>query len=129
MPPVNAYYGIPYHTGVSPQPFRSIARIAIFRFFHQDEGKRDVPMDVSISLTEAAARFVEAKVSSGRYGLSSEVFREALLLMETSEREDAEKLQLLRRAWREDIDSGDAGEMDFATLKRETRVRLAASKV
>lgn len=85
-------------------------------------------MNVSISLTEELARFVEAKVSSGRYGSSSEVIREALLLMETIEREDAEKLQLLRQAWREGIDSGDAGEVDFAALKQEARVRLAVSK-
>jgi len=83
---------------------------------------------MDISLTEELARFVEAKVSSGRYGSSSEVVREAMRLMEKIELEDTEKLQLLRQAWREGIDSGDTGDMDFAALKQEARVRLAASK-
>jgi antitoxin ParD1/3/4 len=85
-------------------------------------------MNLDISLTEDLARFVEAKVSSGRYRSSSEVVREALRLMETIEREDAEKLRRLREAWREGIDSGDAGEMDFAALKQDARGRFAASK-
>jgi Arc/MetJ-type ribon-helix-helix transcriptional regulator len=31
----------------------------------------------------------------------------------------------LQNAWREGIDSGDAGEIDFAELKAEARRRLA----
>jgi antitoxin ParD1/3/4 len=34
----------------------------------------------------------------------------------------------LRQAWKEGIDSGDAGEVDFAALKKEARARLSASK-
>ena len=59
---------------------------------------------------------------------SSEVVREALRLMEKIERQEAEKLQFLRNAWQEGIDSGDAGELDFKALKQEARARLAASK-
>jgi antitoxin ParD1/3/4 len=29
----------------------------------------------------------------------------------------------LRQAWKEGIDSGDAGEIDFAALKKEARAR------
>jgi antitoxin ParD1/3/4 len=54
--------------------------------------------------------------------------REALRLSERTERQEAEKLQLLRCAWNEGVDSGDAGEIDFTTLKNEARARLAASK-
>lgn len=85
-------------------------------------------MNLSVSLPDELARFVEAKVSSGRYNSSSEVVRDALRLMEKIELEDAEKLRLLREAWREGIDSGDAGEVDFAALKQDARARLAASK-
>jgi hypothetical protein len=40
---------------------------------------------------------------------------------------ESEKLHWLQNAWREGIDSGDAGEIDFAELKQEARRRLAAS--
>jgi putative addiction module CopG family antidote len=61
------------------------------------------------------------QVSTGRYGSSSEVVREALRLMEKTEEQEAEKLALLRQAWKEGIDSDDAGEIDFMALKREAR--------
>jgi antitoxin ParD1/3/4 len=41
-------------------------------------------------------------------------------------RRRVEKLRWLQNAWREGIDSGDAGEIDFAELKAEARRRLAA---
>jgi hypothetical protein len=40
-------------------------------------------------------------------------------------RRRVEKLRWLQNAWREGIDSGDAGEIDFAELKVEARRRLA----
>ena len=83
-------------------------------------------MNMNVSLTEELANFVKAKVSAGRYASSSEVVREALRLMEKVERQEAEKLGLLRQAWREGVDSGEADAVDFAALKREARARLAA---
>ena len=85
-------------------------------------------MNMNVSLTEELANFVKAKVSAGRYTSSSEVVREALRLMEKIERQEAEKLSYLRQAWKQGIDSGDAGEVDFSALKQEARARLAASK-
>ncbi len=85
-------------------------------------------MNMNVSLTEELASFVKAKVSAGRYASSSEVVREALRLMEKVEQQEAEKLQYLRKAWQDGLDSGDAGEMDFQALKQEARARLAASK-
>jgi antitoxin ParD1/3/4 len=85
-------------------------------------------MNMNGSLTDERANFVKAKVSGGRYASSSEVVREALRLMEKIEQQEAEKLEFLRRAWKEGIDSGDAGEVDFSALKQEVRARLAASK-
>jgi len=85
-------------------------------------------MDMNVSLTEELANFVEAKVGTGRYSSSSEVVREALRLMESMERREAEKLGWLRNAWQEGVDSGDAGELDLADLKQEARALLAASK-
>ena len=85
--------------------------------------------DMNVSLTEELANFVEATVGTGRYASSSEVVREALRLMESLERREAEKLGWLRNAWQEGLHSGDAGELDLADLKREARAHLAASKV
>jgi antitoxin ParD1/3/4 len=85
-------------------------------------------MNMNVSLPEELANFVKDKVSTGRYGSSSEVVREALRLMEKTEQQEAEKLAALRQAWKESIDSGDAGEIDFATLKKEARARRATVK-
>ena len=85
-------------------------------------------MNMNVSLTDELARFVRAKVSGGRYASSSEVIREALRLMEKLEQQDTERLAVLRKAWSEGIDSGDAGEVDVAALRQEARERLAASK-
>jgi antitoxin ParD1/3/4 len=88
----------------------------------------EAPMNMNVSLIDELANFVKSKVAAGRYSSSSEVVREALRLMEKVERQEAEKLQFLRNAWQEGIDSGDAGELDFGELKKEARARLAASK-
>jgi antitoxin ParD1/3/4 len=85
-------------------------------------------MNMNVSLTAELANFVKAKVSGGRYSSSSEVVREALRLMEKIEQQETEKLRFLRGAWKEGLDSGDAGEVDFSTLKQEARARLAAAK-
>jgi hypothetical protein len=39
---------------------------------------------------------------------------------------ELEELHWLQNAWREGIDSGDAGEINFGDLKQEARRRLAA---
>jgi antitoxin ParD1/3/4 len=85
-------------------------------------------MNMNISLTDELANFVKEKVVAGRYASSSEVVREALRLMEKIEKQEAEKLRFLRAAWKEGIDSGDAGEIDFDVLKQEARERLAGTK-
>jgi antitoxin ParD1/3/4 len=84
-------------------------------------------MNMNVSLPEELANFVKDKVSTGRYGSSSEVVREALRLMEKTEQQEAEKLKLLRQAWTQGVESGDAGEIDFDDLKKEARTRHAAA--
>lgn len=85
-------------------------------------------MNMNVSLTDELAAFVKDKVAGGRYSSSSEVIREALRLMETTEQREAAKLEILRGGWKEGLASGDAGELDFAELKQEARSRLAAPK-
>jgi len=83
-------------------------------------------MNIQVSLTDELAKFIEAQVATGRYASSSAVVLQALRLMEHFDQAEAEKLRGLQDAWREGIDSGDAGEIDFAGLKQEARRRLAA---
>lgn len=83
---------------------------------------------MNVSLPEELANFVKDKVSTGRYGSASEVVREALRLMERTEQQEADKLALLRQAWREGAESGDAGDIDLTALKAQARARFAASK-
>jgi antitoxin ParD1/3/4 len=83
-------------------------------------------MNINVSLTDELARFIEAQVATGRYASYDEVVQEALRLMARFDEAEAEKLRWLQTAWRDGIDSGDAGEIDFTELKHEARQRLAA---
>jgi antitoxin ParD1/3/4 len=60
-------------------------------------------------------------VQTGRYTSTSEVVREALRLLERSDRLEAERSEELRRAWQQGVSSGDVGELDFAELRKEAR--------
>jgi len=81
-------------------------------------------MNISISLTPELLSLIKARVDSGRYSSTSEVVREALRLLERVDRLDEERLKALRHAWREGIDSGDAGPLDFAELRNEAMGRF-----
>jgi antitoxin ParD1/3/4 len=83
-------------------------------------------MNINVALSDELARFIESQVASGRYASYEEVVQEALRLMERFDQAEAEKLRWLQSAWREGIESGDAGEIDFTELKQEARRRLAA---
>ncbi len=83
-------------------------------------------MNMNVSLTDELGEFVKTRVSSGRYTSASEVVREALRMMEHHEQTQAAKLEALRRDYQVGLDSGNAGEIDFAGIKAE--VRAAASK-
>jgi antitoxin ParD1/3/4 len=85
-------------------------------------------MNISISLTPELLGLVRAKLESGRYSSTSEVVREALRLLERVDQWEADHSEALRRAWREGVDSGDAGPFDFAELRATARRELAASK-
>ena len=85
-------------------------------------------MNISISLPPELITLIKSKVDSGRYSSTSEVVREALRLLERSDQQQAERLKGLRRAWREGLDSGDAGELDFAELRRAAQREQAARK-
>jgi antitoxin ParD1/3/4 len=83
-------------------------------------------MNISISLTPELISLIKAKVESGRYTSTSEVVREALRLLERADRQEAERVKALRRAWKEGIRSGDAGELDFGDLRESAKRELAS---
>jgi antitoxin ParD1/3/4 len=85
-------------------------------------------MNISISLPPELIGLIKTKVASGRYSSTSEVVREALRLLERADQQETERIKLLRRAWREGVESGDAGEVDFAELRRAAKREPAARK-
>lgn len=91
----------------------------------------------NINLTEHFDKFVERKVSSGRYGNASEIVREALRLLEEQEQERETKLNALRRAAKQGFDEIDQGKGIVLKGKRainqfimeiETEIRAKAVK-
>ena len=84
-------------------------------------------MNISISLTPELLNLIKAKVASGRYTSTSEVVREALRLLERLDRLEEDRIEELRQAWREGIESGDAGPLDLNEL-REAALRELRSR-
>tara|TARA_R110000868_G_scaffold8278_38_gene43267 strand:- start:4181 stop:4423 length:243 start_codon:yes stop_codon:yes gene_type:complete len=63
----------------------------------------------SVALGDHFREFAERKVSEGRYGSTSEVIRAGLRMLESEE----QKLEALRAAIQEGLDSGPGEEFDF----------------
>lgn len=85
-------------------------------------------MNISISLTPQLVELIKAKVESGRYTSTSEVVREALRLLERIDAQEAERIDALRRAWADGIESGDAGVLDFAEIRAAAEKRLGSRR-
>lgn len=82
-------------------------------------------MPSSYSLGDHYESFAKKLVASGRYASVSEVLRDGMRLMEEREALREWKLNELKKAIQEGIDSGDAGPMDPEEIKREGRRILA----
>lgn len=63
--------------------------------------------------------FVAEQVEAGRYSNTADVIRSALRLLEEHE----QKLETLRRALVDGEESGVAGPLDMAKIKREARAQ------
>ena len=71
----------------------------------------------NVNLTEHFDRFIDTRITSGRFSNASEVVREGLRLLEQREQEDKAKLEWLRGAVKEATDSIDRGEgIEFETM-------------
>jgi antitoxin ParD1/3/4 len=70
--------------------------------------------------------FIKEMVKSGRYASASEVMRDGLRLMEEREKMRAARLDALRQAVREGLESGDAEPLDMAEIKATARSQRKA---
>lgn len=73
--------------------------------------------NTSISLGEHFSQFVEQQIASGRYASASEVIRAGLRLLQDNEA----KLERLRAALQEGLDSGEPEPFDFDEFLAEMR--------
>ena len=76
----------------------------------------------SVTLGPHWDQFIALMLKEGRYGSTSESIRASLRLMEEQEGQRAR----LRVALMEGKDSGDAGPLDMAAIKRQARARSGA---
>ena len=83
-------------------------------------------MTLNINLTPQLETMVREKVASGLYSSASEVMREALRLMEEQDKLRAIKLENLRRAIREGLESGPATPWDVEEFLEEAKKQKAA---
>ncbi|MBM3934476.1 MAG: type II toxin-antitoxin system ParD family antitoxin [SAR202 cluster bacterium] len=75
---------------------------------------------MQIHLTPESEKFIKSKVDSGEYESSSKVIEEALRVLAIRER----KLQDLRKAIQEGLDSGPSTPMDIEDIIRRGHERL-----
>ncbi len=75
----------------------------------------------NVNLTGHYDQFVADLVASGRFENASEVMRAGLRLLEQQNREEAEKLALLRSLAKEGFDQLDQGQGTVVNGRRELR--------
>lgn len=88
-------------------------------------------MHMNISLTPRLEKLVKQKVASGMYNSASEVMREALRLLDESDRIQAIRREELRKEVAIGIDQLDKGEgtpLDMEEIKAEGRRRRARKR-
>lgn len=84
-------------------------------------------MPSSYTLGDRFESLVKDLVSSGRYSTASEVIRDGLRLVEEREEQRQVKLEALRQAVREGIESGPAEPFDADEIIKEAKARKRAA--
>ncbi len=79
--------------------------------------------NTSITIGDHFEDFIAGQIDAGRYNNASEVIRSGLRLLEEHE----QKVAALRQALIEGEESGDAGELDFAEIRRKAREKAETS--
>ena len=85
-------------------------------------------MPSSYTLGEHYEAFVRQLLESGRYASASEIMRDGLRLLEEREETRALKLDALRAAIKEGLDSGPSEAWDADAIKAEGQRRLASRR-
>jgi antitoxin ParD1/3/4 len=80
-------------------------------------------MATSYSIGKHFEGFIQKLIESGRYSTASEVIRDGLRLIEEREQSREAKLEWLRTAIQEGLDSGPGREVDSKTLAEEVKAR------
>ena len=75
---------------------------------------------MNISVPDPMKDWVQAQIEEGKYASSSDYVRDLI----RKDQEDKDKLAALQAAITLGIESGDAGELDMAAIKKKAR-RLA----
>ncbi len=85
-------------------------------------------MPSSYTVGEHYEVFIRALVDSGRYASASEVIRDGLRLVEEREQTRGAKLDALRGAIREGLDSGPPEPLDMDEIRTAARALRAMSE-
>jgi antitoxin ParD1/3/4 len=80
-------------------------------------------MATSYTIGKHFEGFIEKLIESGRYSTASEIIRDGLRLIEEREQSREAKLEWLRAAIQEGLDSGPGREVDSKTLAEEVKAR------
>ena len=83
---------------------------------------------MNISLTSELKRFIESKVESGMYNSASEVVRQALRLLVEQDEAQIVKLEALREAIHEGVQSGEGESWNLDGFKSRVKKRSSVRK-
>jgi antitoxin ParD1/3/4 len=85
-------------------------------------------MPSSYTIGQHFEGMVRELVASGRYASASEVLRDGLRLIQEREQQRQTKLEALRNAIREGLESGESQPYDFEELLAEARAMKKGAK-
>jgi antitoxin ParD1/3/4 len=85
-------------------------------------------MATNVTVGKHLEEFIKNMVDSGRYATPSEVMRDGLFLLEEREQRRAAKLEALKAAIQEGLDSEPAGEFNAEAIIQRGTERLKAQK-
>lgn len=85
---------------------------------------KEAQMGMNINLTETLEEMVRNKVATGLYNSASEVIRDALRLMQEQDEYRAVRLNQLKSAVQQGLDSGPSEPLDMNALKQQLRTQV-----
>jgi antitoxin ParD1/3/4 len=111
--------GLNQKSGFFPQPDRPYFMLAKLANFHYSCSRGTLMPTRNVNLTPELDGFIATKVEAGLYANASEVMRAALRLLERDEREQEEKIAVLRAAIDKGVASGVAKPGVFTRVRKK----------